>query len=167
MDLSTTLDNVTGTILIASINCRSHRALGNEYGFFVSKWLGLNCTHPIWGVAVQEFLDFIFKRVFKFPSRTTKESIVWTQRRVSYIDWDGFAHQVRDIPTPVLKFYALDDHLIQRERFEETVDVMRSVRGNRVVVSFKEGGHNIQKTKAKEIAVSVNGWLKTIVSLNE
>jgi pimeloyl-ACP methyl ester carboxylesterase len=60
--------------------------------------------------------------------------------------------------------YAQDDHLCEKEVFEETAELLGHVPG--VVFThqvFATGGHNIQKTQAEECAEAIVSNLQTLV----
>jgi len=150
----------TGLILISSVCCRPHKALLNERGFGVVRWLGRSVSHPFYGEFVKSFLNVLYKRFLGFPKSAKKEEIAWTQERVAYLDWASFVHQVKNLSCPVLFAYALDDHLIQSARFEEMAALLTGK--HKKILVFGDGGHNIQKTKAEEISSEVCNWVELI-----
>jgi pimeloyl-ACP methyl ester carboxylesterase len=158
--------NTVGLVLLASVACRPHKALGDKRGYPISRWLGLNTRNKYFGFIVQAWVDFAYRQFFKFPRSSKKHEIVWTQERVAHLNWEEFCRQTRSIKCPVLFAYSKNDHLLQRERFEELALLITQSKsncaGSRVLV-FEDGGHNIQKTKVTEIAKEVNHWLDHFV----
>ena len=114
---------VDGVVLLASVCCRPHKALGHEHGYKVARWLGLNTHHPLVGGAVRTYLEFLYKRVLGFPKvlympqkvftrppphapltspqHVHRDEVVLTQRRVAHLDWERFTRQVRSYPSLV------------------------------------------------------------------
>ena len=58
---------VDGVVLLASVSCRPHKALGGEHGYKIARWLGLNAYHPVFGGAIRLYLEFLYKRILGFP----------------------------------------------------------------------------------------------------
>ena len=55
--------------------------------------------------------------------------------------------------------YANDDHLIEKEIFRELADELRKGgEGSGEILEFEDGGHNVQKTRAREIAKGLLRW---------
>lgn len=148
--------NLSALVLLASVACRPHNALMNERGFPYVKWLGLNVYTPIIGPIIRWYLDLLYKKFFKFPKSSKKDEIAWTQARVAHLDWNRFNTQISELQTcPTLLAYALNDHLIQRERFEELENMLKKAGGIKNFAIYSEGGHNIQKGHADDIASKV------------
>jgi len=162
IELSTHI-HVSALVLLASVACRPHNALMNERGFPLVKWLGMNVYSPIIGPLITWYLDLLYKNFFKFPKSSKKEEIAWTQARVAYLNWDRFNSQISTLEScPTILLYSLNDHLIQRERFEELASKLTKAGGIKKVVVYSEGGHNIQKVHADDIAVHVASLLEQI-----
>jgi len=159
LDLQKRINNVIGIILLAPVSCRPHKALLGEKGFWLVKWMGLNISKPYIGRALQLYLYFLYRIIFRFPQSTRLDEIAWTQERVAQLNFELFTQQVKESETPILLAYAEDDHLIEKERFDELGRLVKERSSNKVVV-FKQGGHNIQKVKVKEIIQEINSWLK-------
>jgi pimeloyl-ACP methyl ester carboxylesterase len=95
--------------------------------------------------------------------------VSYRQRRfpgADSLDAAGFAVQLRAIGAadfalmrravhgplpPALLAYARDDHIVETPVSEELARALPQAR----VVAFDEGGHNIQKTRAVELAAAI------------
>jgi pimeloyl-ACP methyl ester carboxylesterase len=165
--------NTVGLVLLASVACRPHKALGDQYGYPISRWLGLNTRNRFFGSLICAFLDYSYRNFYGFPKSSKTKEIVWTQERVAYLNWNEFTQQTKEISCPVIFFYAKNDHLLQVERFEELAALisrnmsLTTAPGQNRVIVFEDGGHNIQKTKASEIGKEVNGWILSIFNRPE
>jgi hypothetical protein len=131
--------------------------IGDEHFYFIMKWLGLNAYNKI----VEFILIFFYKYFAGFSKSTKKEEICFTQQRVAFLDWKAFSDQIKNIEFPIFLTFSTDDHLIQRERFEELKNTIVSAKKVEPhILVFSDGGHNIQKTKADEICHDIKLWLK-------
>lgn len=159
--------SVSGIILLSSVSCRPHKALGNENGYKLAKWFGLNADNKVYGFVIRAYLHFLYKYVLGFPKHVKKDEIVWTSQRVAHLNWNQFASQVKSITCPVMFAYATDDKLFEAAVFRELADALKSRKqpssgGNAIVSTifeYQDGGHNIQKTKAAELGAEIKNWL--------
>eukprot|EP00316_Scyphosphaera_apsteinii_P016974 CAMPEP_0119300858 /NCGR_PEP_ID=MMETSP1333-20130426/2747_1 /TAXON_ID=418940 /ORGANISM="Scyphosphaera apsteinii, Strain RCC1455" /LENGTH=183 /DNA_ID=CAMNT_0007302773 /DNA_START=486 /DNA_END=1034 /DNA_ORIENTATION=+ len=109
-----------GVALLAPVNVRPHRALGNQFGFHnVLRPLGRMLQHPAWRTPLGAFSEFVLKRILGFPRSVTREEVMHTQRQVSLIDFSRAAQNVEKLHCPVFHAFAVDDALIQPARAEE------------------------------------------------
>jgi len=157
--------SLTGIILLASVCCRPHRALGNDSGYKISKFLGMNINHSIFGGLVKSYLEFYYKKILGFPKNANKDEIAWTQERVAYLDFNEFTSQVKSLQCPVLFAYALDDKLLEPPIFHELANYIVSNKNikNNKIIEYPDGGHNIQKTKAANLGIEIKNWITNIL----
>lgn len=157
--------SLTGIILLASVCCRPHRALGNDSGYKISKFLGMNINHFIFGGLVKSYLEFYYKRILGFPKNANKSEISWTQERVAYLDFNEFTSQVKSLQCPVLFAYALDDKLLEPSIFHELANYIVSNKNikNNKIIEYPDGGHNIQKTKAANLGLEIKNFITNIL----
>ena len=157
--------SLTGIILLASVSCRPHRALGNDSGYKISKFLGMNVNHFIFGGLVKSYLEFYYKKILGFPKNACKDEIAWTQERVAYLDFNEFTSQVKSLQCPVLFAYALDDKLLEPPIFHELANYIVSNKNikNNKIIEYPDGGHNIQKTKAANLGIEIKNWIANIL----
>lgn len=157
--------NISGIVLLSTVCCRPHKALGNDNGYKITKWLGLNVNHFLFGNFIQIFLEFMYKKILGFPRHSSKDEIVWTQQRVAYLDWIEFTSQVKSLTTPVLFAYTLDDKLLEPPIFKELANILTSNNkcSENKIIEYNDGGHNIQKTKAVDLSNQIKDWLQIII----
>ena len=157
--------NISGIVLLSTVCCRPHKALGNDNGYKISKWLGLNVNHFIYGNFIQLFLEFMYKKILGFPRHASKDEIVWTQQRVAYLNWNEFTEEVKNLTTPVMFAYTLDDKLLEPPIFKELANILsnNSTFQENKIIEYNDGGHNIQKTKATDISNQIKEWLHIIL----
>lgn len=152
---------VAGVVLLSSVSCRPHKALGNEAGYSIARWLGLNTDNPVFGSLIQSYLVLFYKKILGFPKSAKNDEIVWTQKRVAHLHWANFSSQIKNLPCPILFAYALDDKLFEPEIFKELADLLKSKdnhKRNRII-EYNDGGHNIQKTKADALGQEIGDWI--------
>lgn len=165
IDINKRFNKLTGIILLASVCCRPHRAVGNEIGYKISKFLGMNINHFIFGGLIKTYLEYYYKKILGFPKNANKDEIAWTQERVAYLDWKGFTSNIISSSCPILFAYSLDDKLLEPPIFRELADyiVTNKNSNHNKIIEYPDGGHNIQKTKAKELGIEINNWIKLII----
>ena len=109
--------------------------------------------------------DFIYKEFAGFPKNTSVKEVVYTQKRVCALDFKRSRKLVEKLNSNPRMFnfmaYANDDHLIERERFVEMSGILKNEGGDQRLV-FERGGHNVQKSRAQEIARNVVEWVGRI-----
>ena len=98
---------------------RPHKILGDDEYFWINRWLGENVDNAVYGEVVKTVLELGYKKLANFPKSSKREEIAWTQQRVAALDWEGFEQDIRSTKAPIFLSYALDDHILQPERFRE------------------------------------------------
>ena len=96
-----------------------------------------------------------FKRA-GFRKPLDDEHICRTMQAVASWSFSIYPQLTQQLQAPVFGAYCQDDHLIEEAIMEEFLKVCPD--GPRLV--FTEGGHNLQKTQAIEIAEALTDWLK-------
>lgn len=90
-------------------------------------------------------------RAFGFPRALTDRERMFTTLDAAACDFAAYADTVRALTQPTLLCWALDDRLIPAARFEALAELAPA--GPRL--RFEQGGHNLQKTRALEIAEAI------------
>lgn len=129
--------------LLASVGPRMHRArrqpLAPVMGWMLERrWL-TRVMRPV------------FKRAFVaagFPRRTPFKEIQESFRVTLAMDFEAHAQRLRQLKVPTLVAWCEDDRLVEPEIFEALSELCPE--GPRLC--FREGGHNLQKTRSEPIA---------------
>ncbi len=103
----------------------------------------------------------IYRRILVmlgFSQNLEDAEITRTMLDVGATDHDAHTERLRNMETPTLVAWASDDHIIPEAFFEELADV--APKGARL--RFPEGGHNIQKTQAVELAATLLGLAEEV-----
>ena len=141
---------VSHLALIASLGLRLHRGLGASPRAFA--WVSRALRVPGLGAAMLPWVRAGY-RSRRFPGADTKTLAEFAVqlRAFSAADFELMRAVVRRPLPPAVVAYACDDHLIETEIAEELAAALPAAR----VLRFEEGGHNIQKTRAVEIAAAI------------
>jgi pimeloyl-ACP methyl ester carboxylesterase len=138
---------VRALALLSSIGVREHRALRLLPG---RGGLGRALEHPVSGTLLRPLTRQVMKRA-GFPPTTPWHEVVHTARLVSGLSFEALAQPLRELKVPTLLAWARDDRLIEEEIFLELAPLLPA--GPRL--SWDEGGHNVQKTHAVELAEAI------------
>jgi pimeloyl-ACP methyl ester carboxylesterase len=143
-------DRVNALILVASVGLRRHRALPADPATlgFVARLMSL----PL--------LGWLITRRFRkrLESRRLPGTPDLVRRYLEAIAATRFQEQrrlVRGPLPPTFVVYSHDDALVETSISEELAEAILNAR----VLSFLEGGHNLQKTRAPEIGEALRQWL--------
>lgn len=137
---------VVGLCLVASVGNRPHKAYLRMPS---PRPVGLLLKVP--GVA-RVLTNPIYSSFVKggFPASTPKHECVQALRCVAALRFESLAaaaHELSLRPLPALVTFAEDDPMVEPEVGEALVEALSAEE-----LRFAEGGHNIQKTQAVEIA---------------
>lgn len=149
-------ERVRALALLASTGVRAHRALRllpRREG------LGRALEHPVWGALLRPLTRQVLKRA-GFPPTTPWHEVVHTARLVSGLSFDALAQPLSRLRVPTLLAWARDDQLIEEEIFLELGAALPG--GPRL--RWAEGGHNIQKTHATELAAAIADFARAATS---
>lgn len=162
----TLLSHSAGGTLIAEV-ARRHPDLTRQCVFIAS-----NGPVPHYPVRVYRALSNVFAlgvgrrlmrpilrrgyRMAGFPGHLSDDERLFTTLDAAMASFDLHAENVRNIECPCMTAWAEDDHLIPAPIFEALDDALPQ--GPRL--RFSEGGHNIQKTQAVEIANAIDEFAK-------
>jgi pimeloyl-ACP methyl ester carboxylesterase len=144
---------VTRVLLVASIGLRVHHGLGRPPASFtrLARLLAL----PLVGHALVPLSRAQYRRR-RFPGVEAMGRADFARhlRAIGATDFDALARAARGELPPVLLASARDDHLVETAISDELAAATRA----RHVVYVK-GGHNIQKTRALELAAEIADFL--------
>ncbi len=148
------LDRVTLLALVASVALSPHRGLGGAPSTFRRIALGLRL--PL----VRRFLlpavrAAYRKRGFPGAEALTARELSTQLRAIGAIDFGEMRRWVAGPLPPALVAYAGDDDMVETDIAKELVAALPRAR----VLAFDGGGHNLQKTRAPELAAAIKELL--------
>jgi pimeloyl-ACP methyl ester carboxylesterase len=135
---------IAALALLSSVGLRRHKLLRSFFG--VKTWARAMDT-PVLRVPSRAAIRLTF-RMSGFPSTTTLEEVAHTTRCLGVLDFEAQLRNTTAWKGPTLAAWAEDDFFIEPEVLEEHAAALPA--GPRL--TWKTGGHNIQKTKAVELA---------------
>jgi pimeloyl-ACP methyl ester carboxylesterase len=168
--------DVLCTQLLAPVCVRPHRGIGDEKYYPWVQFFGLKAEEkPFYSVVIPPMLRVVF-RLIGFPKGLSTSLIVFVQQRVAHIDFERFRYLVtgttsssssgsssrssssgstppRPKVSPIVHMYAKDDNLIQHQLQEELARLLPADTSTTIV--WESGGHNVQKSRCKEIVEHV------------
>ncbi|MCB9554638.1 MAG: alpha/beta fold hydrolase [Deltaproteobacteria bacterium] len=157
----TLLGHSAGATVVADLACRHADRV--ERCALISG-AGPRCHYPqgLYRAAAQllrsevgrALLKPLLRKVYQlagFPSYLTDAERLFTAADAARMDFALHARNLAQVKQPTLISWATDDALIPQSIFEETV--ARVARAS--VLRFADGGHNIQKTYACELAQAI------------
>ena len=151
-------DRIAGLGLLAPVGFSPHRGLRRMPARRV---IGVGLRTPLVGRLLLEVL----KRGAAsagFPHATPAE-IRRTILELNQTSWEKYEERVRQIEQPSLCAWATDDKLIENRLSSAVADALPD--GPRL--TFDSGGHNIQKTRAVELAEVLVPWASNILASSD
>lgn len=143
-------DSVEGLVMLAPLGLRKHRGFLKFPDPRILKF-GLDLPvvgRVVEGQLVEGFERFGFKNVKGSECRRTIEIL-------SRFDFDAHRRRIARVDVPSAVVWARDDHLIEPDISEELASALPD--GPRL--TFEEGGHNVQKSRAVEIVEALAEWM--------
>jgi pimeloyl-ACP methyl ester carboxylesterase len=137
-------------VLVASVALSLHRGLGMPPWAFGLAARGL--AAPLLGPLLVRWARALYRRR-RFPGADgmDAESLGVQFRSIAALDFRRTRRIIRRGLPPVLLAYARDDHMVETEISEELARALPEAR----VLRFDQGGHNLQKTRAVELAGAI------------
>ncbi len=146
---------VTALVLLASIGLRPHRGLGMSPCRF--RALGRGFGVPgLRRVLVHLARERYRRRRFPGADQLDARSFGVHFRAIGAADFDMLRKAFASPLPPTLVGFARDDHMVEPEIQAELVAALPQAR----VLAFDSGGHNIQKTRAVELAAAIADLLR-------
>ncbi len=146
---ATAPQRVRSCSLLASPGPRPH------YPLAVYRALASLFAWPL-GRALMHPLQRILYKAVGFPSYLTDEERMYTTLDASANNFEAHGRAVSAITQPLLMAWARDDRLIPVDIFE----ALEALAPQGPKLRFDEGGHNIQKTHALEIAAAIKALIR-------
>ena len=141
---------VSHIVLVASVGLSLHRGLGHPPWVF--RLLALGLPLPLVGAAILRASREQY-RARGFPGAETLDAAALglQLRAIAATDFRLLRRLAKRPLPPALVAYARDDRLIEEHIALELAAALPASR----TLAFDEGGHNIQKTRAPELAAAV------------
>jgi pyruvate dehydrogenase E2 component (dihydrolipoamide acetyltransferase) len=142
-------DRVLSLTLLASPGLRPHRGLRR----FPARSFSALLRVPLAARALSPAIALVYRRA-GFPASQTDAERINALHAVARVDFAAHAARLRALSLPTAVAWADDDRLVEAEISEEIARVVPA--GPRL--HWLDGGHNIQKTRAVELAQALVGW---------
>ena len=141
---------VSGLVLLASIGLTRHRGLGSSPRVF--RAFGRALELPLLGALLAPLTRSAYRRR-RFPGaeRMTARELGLQLRSIGAADFALLRDVVAAGLPPTLVAWSRDDHMLEPSIPEE---LARRIPGSRRLV-FDDAGHNLQKTRAPEVAAAI------------
>jgi len=140
--------------LVASVGLRRHRGLGMSPGTFVLLARGLQSrllSRVLLPIARAQYR----RRRIPGADEMAAQDFAIHFRAIAAVDF-GLLRKAAEGPLPpTLVAYAADDRLVEPRIAEELIRTLPTAR----VLAFPDGGHNLQKTRAVEVAAAIRSAL--------
>jgi pimeloyl-ACP methyl ester carboxylesterase len=141
--------------LVCSVALRRHRGLGMPASAFRRGALGLRV--PL----VRRWLlprvrEAYRRRGFPGAETLTAPELAVQLRAIGAVDFREMRAWLAGPLPPTLVAYSRDDHMVETDISEELARALPRAR----VLAFAEGGHNLQKTRAAELAAALKDCLR-------
>ncbi len=143
-------ERVSALALVASVGVSRHRGLGRSPRQF--RVIAAALSIPILGPAlVRMSREQYRRRGFSGADTMTTDGLRFQLRALAATDFGAIRAALRGPLPPTLVAYARDDHLVETRVSDELAAALPAAR----IVAFPDGGHNLQKTRAGELAQAV------------
>jgi pimeloyl-ACP methyl ester carboxylesterase len=141
-------------VLVASVALRRHRGLG--YSSVQFRRMGRALRVPGLGaLLVPKLREQYRRRGFSGSEKMRAHDFALHMEAIAAADFDLLRRCVAEGLPPTLIAYAQDDHLVETHLSRELAAAIPHAR----VLLFDEGGHNLQKTRARELAQAIKEML--------
>lgn len=151
-------DRVNALVLIAAMGLRSHRGLGQSPVVFGLMARALEVPF-LRNVALPIVRGAYRKRRFPRAEVMTASEYSIQFKAFSAANFRLVNDAVRSLrPPPTLVAFTEDDHLVEPAICEELCAAIPGARSMR----FKDGGHNLQKTRAVEIGSGIRDLIQVL-----
>ena len=147
-------ERVSLLALVASVALSAHRGLGLSPRAFKYIAVGLR-TPLVRRLLVAPIQEAYRRRGFPLVPMMDAEALSLQLRSISAVDFRLMRRMVAGPLPPTLLAYARDDHMVETWISEELSAALPRAR----VLAFDSGGHNLQKSRAAEVAGAVKECL--------
>ncbi|CAK4630581.1 hypothetical protein LEN26_011350 [Aphanomyces euteiches] len=117
-------------------------------------------------VVMSFVVHFVLVYVMGFAASKTKDEAVFTFHRGGTLDFSRIKSSAQAISKSTLPTFlatALNDRIIEKEISDEVCAVLKPA----VRIEYPSGGHNIQKTRATDLAAALVSWANSIPPVHQ
>jgi pimeloyl-ACP methyl ester carboxylesterase len=145
---------VSHLVLLASVALSLHRGLGLQPWIF--RFLARGLRLPIVGQRLTRHVRDEYRRR-RFPGVDELDDIALARqlRAAAATDFARLRRAVDSALPPTLIAYSRDDHMVEAWISEELAHALPAA----MVLAFEDGGHNLQKTRARELGLAIQARL--------
>ncbi|KAG1686200.1 hypothetical protein DVH05_007082 [Phytophthora capsici] len=150
--------------LLAPAGCRPHKVLRPRESAVVVNLLRRD--NPFISAVSPHFIKAVYTMLLRFPSASPPGHYIAGLVRAGTTDFNVIRDQVdtlRSAKLPSLVAWSQNDEFMEEEIPQELAQLCHS--GPRL--AFAGGGHNVQKTRAEEIAEEMNKWMQSVLNGGE
>ncbi|KAG9404622.1 hypothetical protein AC1031_004820 [Aphanomyces cochlioides] len=153
-------DSLIGLALFNSCGFRPHR-IGRPYwlNYFLCQLLVVS---PITRFIMMYILHFVAIHIVRLSPKLTMQKTTFMYQRGGSIDFPSnktCAEFIHGSKLPVFHATARNDQIVEKAISDELSAVLKP----NVKMEFDRGGHNIQRTRATELAQAMMEWTATTV----
>ncbi|KAG3144349.1 hypothetical protein PI126_g14215 [Phytophthora idaei] len=153
-----------GMALLAPAGCRPHKVLRPRESAMVVSLLRRN--NPLLSALTPHFIKAIYTRLLKFPDDQPAGHYIAGLVRAGTTDFSVIREQVntlQELEMPALVAWSQNDEFMEEEIPVELARLCYP--GPRI--AFANGGHNVQKTRAEQIADALSKWTEQVLSIDK
>ncbi|KAH9081294.1 hypothetical protein LEN26_021415 [Aphanomyces euteiches] len=159
MRIASTAPSARGLALLTSVGLRPHNALRRSPLQFLGQYLQQPSAMRSLIVLLNKWL-YLYS--FKFPKKTPTDDFTFALQRIgstNFQDIQSVVAQVAAKNLPTFLALAEDDAFIEPAIIHELGQALPPG----VRIEYPTGGHNIQKTRVKELAPALQEWIQQIL----
>ncbi|KAL3672786.1 hypothetical protein V7S43_002076 [Phytophthora oleae] len=156
--------NVRGMALLAPVGCRPHKVLRPRESAIVVNLL--RRYNPFISAITPHFINAVYTKLLKFPSDLPPGHYIAGLMRAATTGFGVIGDQVkilRAAKLPSLVAWSQNDELMEEEISAELAQMCHF--GPRL--AFAGGGHNVQKTRAEQVADEMSKWVQEVLNGEE
>lgn len=151
-------DRVRGVVTLCSIGPRRHRGMNQLRPWMFSTLAGALRTPGVRDLLLPQLRARWKQARMPGGDSMTAADFAFQLHLASRVDFPGIGRMVARITRPSLVIWSEDDHLVEAACSVALADALGT--GQRL--AFPTGGHNLQKTRAVEVADAVQQFILTL-----
>lgn len=153
-------DRVLGVVTLCSIGPKRHRGMNRMRPWMFSTLSGALRTPGLRDLLLPQLRARWKQARMPGADHMTAGDFAFQLHLASRVDFPGIGRMVARITRPSLVIWAEDDHLVEGACSRALADALHTPPDRRIV--FETGGHNLQKTRAVEVAAAIEAFVASI-----
>ncbi|GMF12923.1 unnamed protein product [Phytophthora lilii] len=152
---------IRGMVLLAPAGCRPHKVLRPRESAMVVN--ALRSGNVVVSALTSLLVKAVYTRLLGFPNNAPPGHYIAGVVRAGTTDFGGIRQQVdmlRGRQLPSLIAWSQNDEFMEKEIPVELASLCHP--GPRL--AFVGGGHNVQKTRAEQIAAAMSRWIEDVLA---